>query len=312
LIASLLDDGPALAQPKQTQVDLPPLPQSQLDKSAKKVPKKSRKNSSKHSFDKKGAIVFQKTASYELKCDVYVPDGKGPFPAVLAIHGGAWRSGTKFALLRHAWRLAQNGYVVVAINYRHAPEHRFPAQVHDCKHALRWMQKNAGTYKIDVDRIGVYGYSAGGHLAAMLGTTDKNDRMEGPITAEFSKYGTRVKAVVIGSAPCEFGWIDAKSNVLSYWLGGNKTNKPNVYLAASPIEYVSPDDPPFYIFHGDSDLVVPTSTTLKFHQALMKKGVYSRRDIAVGSGHLGAFSDLDWLDKAIEFYDAKLKNRENE
>ncbi len=105
--------------------------------------------SAKLKFEKFGAITYREIDGESLNCDVYVPTGPGPYPAVLAIHGGAWRHGSKITMTRHAWKLAQAGYVVVAINYRHAPKHPFPAQVHDCKHAVRWMRANAKQYKID-------------------------------------------------------------------------------------------------------------------------------------------------------------------
>ena len=261
-------------------------------------------------FDKRGAIVYRKTDSFELKCDVYVPEGKGPYPAILAVHGGAWRTGTKFALLRHAWRMAENGYVVVAINYRHAPEFRFPAQIHDCKFAVRWLKANADEYKIDPTRVGAFGYSAGGHLCALLGTTKPADGLEGTVAEAHKAFDSSVLAVAAGGPPCDFEWVEENSRVLSYWLGGSKKEKPEMYLKASPINYVSSDDVPFFLFHGDSDLVVPVKSSLGFHNALLKKGVSSKREIATKSGHLGTFSDLKWMDKSIEFFDSKVKAKE--
>lgn len=258
-------------------------------------------------FEKNGAIVFRKSDDWEIKCDVYVPEGKGPFPAILAVHGGAWRQGTKFALLRHAWKMAGAGYVVVAINYRHAPEYPFPAQIHDCKYAIRWMKANARQYKIDANRIGAFGYSAGGHLVSLLGTTDEEDDLEGTIDSNMEKFDSRVRAVAAGGAPCEFSWIEEDSPLLGYWLGGSRNEKPENYLAASPTSYVTKDDPPFFLFHGERDVLVPSSSSLKLHQKLESKGVKSQHFVAPGSGHFGVFSDLNWMDKAIEFFDSNLK-----
>ena len=97
-------------------------------------------------FSKRGGIVYRTIGDIELKCDAYVPDGAGPFPAVLAVHGGAWRSGAKWHMIRHARKLAAAGFVVVAINYRHAPSHRFPSQIEDCQAALHWMCGHAEQY----------------------------------------------------------------------------------------------------------------------------------------------------------------------
>ena len=258
-------------------------------------------------FKKKSGIVYQKTDTYELTCDLYIPEGDGPFPAILAIHGGAWRQGTKSILLRHAWKMAQAGYVVVAINYRHAPRYPFPAQVHDCKHAVRWMRTNAFNYKIDPNRIGGYGYSAGGHLVSMLGTTDEEDGLEGEVAKGMEGVDTRLSCVAAGGAPCEFSWIKDDSRILSYWLGGSPNEKPDTYTDASPTTYVTSDDPPFFLFHGDVDLVVPVDTSKKMHQLLQDRQVESQHFVVKNYGHVGAFSDLHWMDKAIEFFDAELK-----
>jgi len=258
-------------------------------------------------FRKKGGVVYRETDEYQLKCDLYIPEGDGPFPAILAVHGGAWRQGTKLTMLRHAWRMAGSGYVVVAINYRHAPKYPFPAQVHDCKDAIRWMRANAGECKIDAQCIGAYGYSAGGHLVSMIGTTDANDGLEGEAEPGFEKFDTRVKAVVAGGAPCDFSWIEDDSRVLTYWLGGSRNKKPEAFRMASPTSFVSADDPPFFFYHGDSDFLVPVDSSKLLHQKLLGSNVESEHFTLTNTGHLGAFSDLDWMDKAIEFFDKHLK-----
>jgi len=266
-----------------------------------------KKKKKKLEFKKNGGVVYQTIDGVDIKCDVYVPEGDGPFPAILAVHGGAWRQGSKVTMIRHAWMMAQSGYVVMAINYRHAPKYRFPAQVHDCKHAVRWMKSNAAKYRIDVDRVGAFGYSAGGHLVAMLGTTDTEDGLEGDIKPEFEKFDSSIKAVMIGGAPCEFEWIGKDSRLLAYWLGGTPKEKAEVYRAASPTTYVSADDPPFYIYHGSSDLLVPISTSKALHERLVKTGVSSEHSTANGHGHLVTFSDLQWMKKGIKFFDETLK-----
>ena len=258
-------------------------------------------------FKKEGGVVYRKTNEFELQCDVYIPKGEGPYPAILAVHGGAWRRGSKFIMLRHAWKMAQAGYVVVAINYRHAPEYRFPAQIHDCKHAVRWMRAKAAEYKIDPERIGGYGYSAGGHLVSLLGTTDASDGLEGEIATGFEQFDTRIKCVAAGGSPCEFSWIQDDSPVLSYWLGGTRNQNTSVYFVASPTTYVTPDDPPFFLYHGDGDWLVPVDSSQKLHRRLLETQVPSQHFIAKSSGHVSTFSDLTWMDKAIEFFDSNLK-----
>ena len=111
---------------------------------AQQAPERQRFKHKKH-----GAIVFASGDDYELKCDIYQPIADEPRPVMLAIHGGAWTTGTKFAMFRHARILANRGYVVMAINYRLAPQHKWPAQIHDCKHAVRWIREHAEKYNAD-------------------------------------------------------------------------------------------------------------------------------------------------------------------
>jgi acetyl esterase/lipase len=260
-----------------------------------------------YSFEKLGAITYRVIDGEPLKCDVYVPDGPGPYPAVLAIHGGAWRNGSKFYLLRHAWKMARAGYVVVAINYRHAPEYPFPAQIHDCKYAVRWMRLNAEKYKIDSQQIAAFGYSAGGHLACLLGTTDPEDGLEPELSGSIESISSEVQAVVAGGAPCEFDWIDKESTALKYWLGERRCDAPEIYERASPTTYATSDDPPTYFFHGDLDWVVPKQTSQRLFDQLSELGVRCRHDVAKNRGHFSTFNDLSWMKRGIAFLDSVFK-----
>ena len=208
-----------------------------------------------YEFDKFGGVVYREGTEngndYRLTLDVYVPEGEGPYPGILAVHGGSWRSGTKLNWMRHARKIARAGFVVVAINYRHAPRDPFPAQIHDCKAAIRWMRVHADKYKIDPEQIGGTGYSAGGHLVALLGTSDMDDGLEGDVPESEQGISTRLQAVAPGGAPCEFSWIDDDSRALAYWLGDSRQKNPEIYRAASPTTYITADDPPFYFFQGN-------------------------------------------------------------
>lgn len=308
---SSFNTAQALAQTVENESDLPPRPRAfSTDRNSDPTdPERGTAKNLRLEFQKNGGVVYRHVDGLEIKCDVYIPEGAGPFPAILAVHGGAWRQGTKFALLRHAWRMAESGYVVVAINYRHAPKYPFPAQVHDCKYAVRWMKANATKYKIDPDQVGAFGYSAGGHLVSLLGTSDANDGLEEvEIEERLARFDSRVKAVAAGGAPCEFHWLDEDSRILNYWLGGTRNERPKTYRAASATSYVTPDDPPFFFFHGELDALVPPQSTRILHELLIKSGVKSQHFVAPNSGHLGTFSDLDWMDKAIEFFDRHLKD----
>ena len=253
-------------------------------------------------------VYYYKSDEFTLLCDIYQPVAEGPFPAVLAIHGGAWRRGSKLQMLRHAWKLASAGYVVVSINYRHAPNYQFPAQVHDVKNAVRWMRYKQEKLKINPNQIAVFGYSAGGHLAAMLGTTDEKDNLDGDVPEILQPFSSSVQCVVAGGAPCEFSWI--KSNALKDWLGDNQAGNPEVYKQAAPTTYVTANDPPFIFFHGTADKVVPIESARKLHERLLVSGVSSEFRSVEKQGHFSTFSDTSWLDDAIAFMDKKLKRNE--
>lgn len=259
---------------------------------------KNRTVKSTHEFEKHGGITYTVNETEPLTCDVYVPAGEGPFPAILAVHGGAWRSGSKLHLAFHARHMASRGYVVVAINYRHAPSSKFPLQVHDCKQAVRWMRHNAINYKIDSTRIAGWGYSAGGNLVAMLGATDAEDGLEGEIPKGFADYSTRLQAVVSGGSPYEYSWAD--NRLLEFWLGASRSRNPQVYKRASPITYLDGEDPPFFIYHGTGDLLVPVSTAKKMKAKLDEAGIHSKL-VIVEKRHLSTFNDFDRLDESLDF-----------
>ncbi len=119
-----------------------------------------------------------------LEADVYMPHGSGPFPGMLVVHGGAWRIGSRAQLASAAAKFAEDGYTAVTISYRLAPQSIFPAQIYDCQAAVRWMRTHASEFKIDPQRIGGFGYSAGGHLVALLGTLDDDDFKEASVSAD--------------------------------------------------------------------------------------------------------------------------------
>ena len=285
----------------QTQQESKNEPQSESP-AKQAVEAKTKPQQKKYEYTKRAGIIYDKGDDYRLACDIYQPVGDGPFPGVLAIHGGAWRHGNKLAMLRHAWEFASRGYVVVAINYRLAPDNKFPTQVHDCKTAVRWMRLKSKKLKLDPDRIAAFGYSAGAHLAAMLGTTDEADGFEGTVTDEKLKpFSTRVQCVIAGGAPCEFKWIKSKS--LVYWLGHSPQEKPALYKQAAPMTYITKDDPPFMFIHGTADKIVPIRSSQRMHEKLKEIGIDSRYESVEGKGHFATFSDLSWMESAIDFMD---------
>ena len=256
---------------------------------------------------KNGGIVYKSGENYQLKCDVYRPRLPGKHPAIIVVHGGGWRAGSKFRYHSYAHYMAKRGYVVMAINYRHAPKFEFTDQVSDVKTAVRWLKHRADDYSIDPDRIGIWGYSAGGHLAAMVGTTDEDDRLEGNFAEELQPHNSRVSAVAVGGAPCDIEAYPIDSRVLYYWLKSTRRKNPELYRRASPLTYVSDDDPPFHIFHGGLDEVVEPKLSRSLHDRLLQAGVRSDYNTYDKYGHLSVYWYQVGLPESIDFFDSVLK-----
>jgi len=224
-------------------------------------------------------VEYGQGGGHRLLLDILRPNlaPSNALPAVLFIHGGAWRAGDKYgAPIRF---LAEHGYFTASINYRLSMEAPFPAAVEDCKCAVRWLRANAAKYHVDPNHIGVWGASAGGHLAEFLGTTADDPRYEG--TGGWTNESSRVNAVVSFFGPSDFmGGIGKFHNndgsrgnfdVVKF-LGGLPDEKPDVYRAASPITHVSQTSAPMLLVHGDQDPVVPLGQSTRMAQALKAAG----------------------------------------
>lgn len=244
--------------------------------------------------------VYADRESGPLKADLYVPQGSGPYPGVLVVHGGAWYMGTRAQLSGFAQLLAGRGLTAVAISYRFAPQHKFPAQIEDCKDAVRWMRNHATRLKIDPERIGGFGYSAGAQLAALLGTTDADDGLEGDVEPS-SAPTTRLKAVAGGGAPCDFRTLPLDLQMLSFWLGGTRRQQSEQYRLASPAAFVTSDDPPMFFFHGEKDDLVPLASPIAMCQTLQSVGVPAELYVVPSVGHLFAMLDRTAQEKCAKF-----------
>ena len=182
-------------------------------------------------------------------------------PLVVYVHGGSWNSGDKSIafLMNDARMFFQLGFAVASLNYRLTPAYQFPAQVNDCKLAIRYLRQNAAALGFDPDRIGIWGPSAGGHLVAMMGLAGPADGLEGP---GLEGVSSRVKAVVEHYGPTDFTDMVSMNqisemNLLVDFLGCDPRVCLNVARIASPVTYVSADDPPVLCMHGDKDTTVP-------------------------------------------------------
>lgn len=210
-------------------------------------------------------VVFEKNIEYSNPDDQHLQlnmarpkEGAGPFPAVICIHGGGFRAGTREGFNGLCLQLAERGYVAVTVSYRLAPKYQFPAAVHDVKAAVRWMRANAEKYQIDPDRIGTTGGSAGGHLAQFLGVTSGVKKFEGD--GGNAEYSSSVKCVVNFYGPSDFtksydASVDAK-DVLPLFLGGNLEQERHRHIESSPLYWVTPEASPTLFVHGTKDTYV--------------------------------------------------------
>jgi triacylglycerol lipase len=242
-----------------------------------------------------------------LAADLYVPKGAGPYPGMLVVHGGAWRLGARGQLAPIAAALAEKGYTAMAISYRLAPASQFPAQLHDCQAAVRWLREHAEEYKIDSKRIGGFGYSAGGQLVALLGALDDSELREPGVAADAPS--ARLQLVLAGGAPCDFRIMPAGNDGLAYWLGGSRGAKPQAYHDASAAAFVSADDPPMFFFHGEQDELVPVASPREMVALLKLRGVKTDIYTIPKAGHMAAIIDRDALERGLAFADENLKSK---
>lgn len=208
-----------------------------------------------------------------------------PAPAVVVIHGGAWMGGNKEGHNAQIKELAQRGFVAVTIGYRLAPQHPFPAQIEDCKCAVRWLRAHADELQIDPQRIGAIGFSAGAHLAMMLGAMDDADGLEG--AGGWSDQSSKVQAVVSFAGPTDLTLElpQHSTEIVEKFVGGPLDEKIDVVRQASPITYVSPGDAPMLLFQGTNDEIVPCNQAFAMATALSKANVPGRVELLIGAGH---------------------------
>jgi acetyl esterase/lipase len=245
------------------------------------------------------------------------PKGDGPLPVVVWIHGGGWQSGDKRGGIRQLGDLVASGdYAGVSVGYRLSGEAVWPAQVHDCKAAIRWVRANAKKHNVDPQRIGVWGSSAGGHLVAMLGTSGGVESLEGEL-GEHTDQSSEVRCVVDYYGPTELLSMgqypsridhDAPASPESRLVGGPLQQRKEAARSASPITYVSADDPPFLIVHGTDDQAVPFNQSERLAAALAEAGVEVTFVKVEGGGH-GGFRSPELVRRVRLFFDKHLRRQ---
>lgn len=238
--------------------------------------------------DIKPDITYCTPDGVPLKLDMYTPLGKGngPFPATLYIHGGGWTAGDKASGegISDAIELLGRGYIVVSVDYRLAPMYKFPAQIEDVKCAVRHLRANAAAYHLDPNRIGVWGTSAGAHLAALLGLTTPHDGFDGD--GGFADQSSSVRAVVdmFGPADLKSEFAAANQRIVEQVFGASSSDDP-IIMKASPVSYASHDAPPFLILHGAQDRLVAPAQSRELYEHLTAAGAQATLVIVSNAGH---------------------------
>lgn len=251
------------------------------------------------------------------RLDLYLPkkpDAEKRLPLVVYVHGGGWHSGDKSGGYRLLGPLVDSGdYAAASIGYRLTQEAIWPAQIHDCKAAIRWLRANAAKYGYDPERIGVVGTSAGGHLVAMLGTSGDVKSLEGNL-GKHPDVSSRVACVVDFFGASDLTVLgsrhDGPDSPPAKLIGGTIQENKEAAWNASPITYVSEDDPSFLMIHGTDDPLVPYNQSELLDAALKKVKVESQLIPVVGGGHgvsgsqepqarMRAFLDKHLLSKSV-------------
>lgn len=230
--------------------------------------------------------------------DLYLPEGEGPFPLVINIHGGGFMIGDKDMLdAPIAKALLAKGIAVASIDYRLSGEAQFPAAIEDAKAAVRFLRANAGRYRLDPERFLAFGQSAGGNLASLVGTTGNAAVFDNPALGN-PGVSSKVAAVIDWFGPTDFGQLDdharaqgcppghgATGSPESAYLGAPIGTVPDKVQAANPITYIDPMDPPFLLQKGSDDCLVPVSQSRVLAQSLRKAGVSTEFELLNGAGH---------------------------
>lgn len=245
--------------------------------------------------------------------DIYLPaNAKGKIPLVVLIHGGGWLVNDKYADLGYMKKtivdLVSQGFALASIDYRWSTQAVFPAQIQDCNRAISFLYDNADKYGFDKNRFAVLGWSAGGHLASLLGLSNNNnvDNFYMPNTSKAFK----IKAVVDFYGPSEMILLPGNEDPKSpegILLGAAPLSRPDLAKAASPVTYVDKNDPPFLIIHGEKDDIVSNKQSKLLHSWLNTEGVSSELIIVKDAPHFGVMYDVDEVrNKVINFLKKQL------
>jgi acetyl esterase/lipase len=254
--------------------------------------------------------------------DLYIPKHTGnSLPLVIWIHGGGWRGGDTFGDMENMKAtlkaILDNGFAVVSIGYRFSTTDIFPAQIQDCNQAVNYLYDNSSKYNLDKNKIAIIGFSAGGHLASLIATSNnntvkafyyKNQKPRFKIRGAIDFYGPSDFIARIGSMPLDEGEHKTTSTGL---LGAQPVERPDLAKLASPTTYIDKADPPFLIFHGDKDTTVPITLSKLLDSYLKLANVQSEFVIVEGGQHGGEFFRSEEIkNKVIAFLNTYLNQKQ--
>jgi acetyl esterase/lipase len=284
---------------------------------------KSSISSSKHWLD----VDYAGDGIIGHRMDIHLPgNGKEPFPIVIVVYGSAFFSNSsKAAVFNDGWgqKLLENGFAVVSINHRSSRDAIFPAQIQDVKAAIRFVRANSQKFSLDNSFIGITGWSSGGHLAALAGTTNTTKAktlngldidIEGSL-GNHKQTSSEVNAVVDWFGPTDFLIMDKCGSTMNHddvkspessLIGGAIQENKNKTALANPVTYVNKSNPPFLIFHGDKDPLVPHCQSEKLFEKLQSARVLSELVIILGGMHGPGVMIDQYYEKAIVFFKNEL------
>lgn len=258
-------------------------------------------------------IEFAVVNGHSLKLDLYMPEKIESPQLIVWIHGGGWRAGDKSKC--YVTDLTKHGFAVASISYRLTDKAIFPAQIHDCKAAIRWLRANQSKYGYKADKIGVSGASAGGMLAALIGTSGGVEFLEGNVGGNLN-YSSKVEAVVDFYGPTDFilrsqnqpKRANAVGSICYKLFGGGADKKVELARAASAVTHVSKDDPPFLVIHGDNDKKVFLDQSQRIEEEYKKAGLPLELMLIKGGGHGGKiYFEKPIIKKMAGFFKENLK-----
>jgi acetyl esterase/lipase len=262
-------------------------------------------------------VKFARAGDSDLLLDLYLPEGKqAAIGLVVWVHGGAWRAGSRASVDLQG--LTERGWAVASVDYRLSTLARFPAQVHDIKASIRYLRAHAAEHGYPPERIVVAGSSAGGHLAALVGVSNRHPELEGSIGSD-TRTSSDVQAIVSLYGASNLTSILAQSTphglsvrvpALELLLGAKPEAATPLAQLASPVSHVDAKDPPLYLMHGDQDNQMPINQSHELEGAYQKLGLPVRFVVVHGAGHGGpAFTTPEQLASIDEFLRAQLLPR---